>query len=157
PVLFLPTAYPRGTAAVAPNFDSSRNFRHVTKWCERAERVEQLPQLLQHAFSRLRNGGPGPVLLELPIDLLEEGVPSSRYEYYSPRRAVPQADAGQVSELVERLLKAKDPVIVAGQGVLLAQAWKELQALAERVQAPVLTTPNGKSAFPENHPLALGT
>ena len=46
PVLFLPTSYPRGSAAIAPNFESSRNYRHVTKWCERAERVEQLPQLI---------------------------------------------------------------------------------------------------------------
>jgi len=157
PILFLPTAYPRGSAAATPNFDSSRNFRHVTKWCERAERIEHLPQLMQYAFSRLRNGGPGPVLLELPIDLLAEEFPGARYTYHSPRRTAPQADAAEVRELVDRLLQAKNPVIVAGQGILLAQAWSELHALAERVHAPVLTTPNGKSAFPENHPLALGT
>jgi acetolactate synthase-1/2/3 large subunit len=157
PILFLPTAYPRGSTATTPNFDSSRNFRHVTKWCERAERIEQLPQLMQHAFSRLRNGGPGPVLLELPIDLLAEEFPTARYEYHSPRRTAPQADAAEVRELIDRVLQAKSPVIIAGQGVLLAQAWGELHALAERLHAPVLTTPNGKSAFPENHPLALGT
>jgi acetolactate synthase-1/2/3 large subunit len=157
PILFLPTGYPRGSAAIAPNFDSSRNFRHVTKWCERAERVEQLPQLLQYAFSRLRNGGPGPVLLELPIDILEAEYPSARFEYHSPRRAVPRASDAEVREIVDRLSTAKAPVIIAGQGILLAQAWKELRLLAERLQAPVLTTPNGKSAFPENHPLALGT
>jgi thiamine pyrophosphate-dependent acetolactate synthase large subunit-like protein len=157
PVLFLPTAYPRGSAAVAPNFDSSRNYRHVTKWCERAERVEQLPQLLQHAFSRLRNGGPGPVLLELPIDVLEQDFPGGQFEYHSPRRSMPQAGNAEISELIDRLLKAKTPVIIAGQGILLAQAWKELRALAEQLQVPVLTTPNAKSAFPENHPLALGT
>src|SRR5687767_10288881 len=100
PILFLPTGYPRGSAAIAPNFDSSRNFRHVTKWCERAERVEQLPQLLQYAFSRLRNGGPGPVLLELPIDVLEAEYPSAQFEYYSPHRAVPQASSAEVSEIV---------------------------------------------------------
>jgi len=157
PILFLPTAYPRGSAAVAPNFDSSRNYRHVTKWCERAERVEQLPQLMQHAFSRLRNGGLGPVLLELPIDVLEQDFPGSQFEYQSPRRSMPQAGNAEVSELIDRLLKAKTPVIIAGQGILLAQAWKELRALAEQLQVPVLTTPNAKSAFPENHPLSLGT
>lgn len=157
PILFLPTAYPRGSAAVAPNFDSGRNYRHVTKWCERAERVEQLPQLLQHAFSRLRNGGPGPVLLELPIDVLEQDFPGKQFEYHPPRRAMPQAGEAEVSELVSRLVKAKAPVIVAGQGIMFAQAWKELRALAEQLHVPVLTTPNAKSAFPENHPLALGT
>jgi thiamine pyrophosphate-dependent acetolactate synthase large subunit-like protein len=55
------------------------------------------------------------------------------------------------------LLTARSPVIVAGQGVLFAKAWNELQALAERLWAPVMTTPNAKSAFPESHPLALGT
>jgi acetolactate synthase-1/2/3 large subunit len=157
PVLFLPTGYPRGSAAISPNFDSSRNFRHITKWCERAERVEQLPQLLQYAFSRLRNGGPGPILLELPTDLLDAEYPSERFEYYPARRAVPQASNAEVSEIVDRLLKAKAPVIIAGQGALLAKGWKELRLLAEQLQAPVLTTPNGKSVFPENHSLALGT
>jgi acetolactate synthase-1/2/3 large subunit len=105
----------------------------------------------------LRNGGPGPVLLELPIDVLEEKFPGEQFEYFSPRRAVPQAGNAEVSEVVDRLLKAKAPVIIAGQGILLAQAWKELRGLAEQLQVPVLTTPNAKSAFPENHALALGT
>jgi thiamine pyrophosphate-dependent acetolactate synthase large subunit-like protein len=156
PLLFLPTGYPRGMAAVAPNFDATRNFRHVAKWCETAARVEQLPQLLQHAFFRLRNGGPGPVLLELPVDLLEEEGPAAD-AYRPPRRALPQADPAEIRALVDALFAAKNPVILAGQGVLLAQAWDELAAFAELLQLPVMTTPNGKSAFAENHPLALGT
>jgi thiamine pyrophosphate-dependent acetolactate synthase large subunit-like protein len=157
PVLFLPTGYERGMQAVTPNFEATRNFRHVTKWCETALRADQLQQLLQHAFWRLRNGGPAPVLLELPVDLLEQTVDEVDFDGHSPRRARPQADLAEVRELVDALLAAKNPVIMAGQGILLGQAWRELLEFAELLQIPVMTTPNGKSAFPENHPLSLGT
>jgi acetolactate synthase-1/2/3 large subunit len=156
PILFLPTGYPRGSEAVTPNFEARRNFRHVTKWCEAAARVEDLPKLMHAAISRVRNGRPAPVLLELPVDLLAETLdPAS--EYQRPRRSVPQADAGEIAELVGRLLAAKAPVVLAGQGVLAASATQELVAFAELFRIPVMTTPNGKSGFPENHPLALGT
>jgi thiamine pyrophosphate-dependent acetolactate synthase large subunit-like protein len=157
PLLFLPTGYQRGMQAVAPNFDAARNYRHVTKWSETALRLDQLPQLLRYAFSQLRNGGPGPVLLELPTDLLEEQLGDDAFDYRPPRRAKPQADPAEVRELIDALLRAKEPVIMAGQGVLSGQAWSELVELAELLQIPVMTTPNGKSAFPENHALALGT
>lgn len=156
PILVLPTAYSRGAEAVAPNFQASRNFRHITKWAEAAARTDQLPQLMQYVFNRLRNGGPGPVMLELPIDILgEEFV--GEFRHISPRQSPPLADSRDIADLADMLVRAKKPVIYAGQGVLYARAWDELKALAERVGAPVLTTVNGKSAFPENHPLALGT
>jgi acetolactate synthase-1/2/3 large subunit len=156
PILFLPTGYPRGSDAVTPNFEARRNFRHVTKWCEAAARVEDLPKLMHAAISRVRNGRPAPVLLELPVDLLAETLDPAA-EYQRPRRSVPQADAGEIAELVGRLLAAKAPVVLAGQGVLAASATPELVAFAELFRIPVMTTPNGKSGFPENHPLALGT
>lgn len=156
PILFLPTGYPRGSEAVTPNFEARRNFRHVTKWCEAAARVEDLPKLMHAAISRVRNGRPAPVLLELPVDLLAETLDPVA-EYQRPRRSVPQADAGEIAELVGRLLAAKAPVILAGQGVLAAAATQELVAFAELFRIPVMTTPNGKSGFPETHPLALGT
>lgn len=157
PILFLPTGYPRGSEAVTPNFEASRNFRHITKWCEAASRVEHLPKLMHSAISKVRNGRPAPVLLELPVDLLAETVALPEDAYQRPRRSVPQADAGEIAELVSTLLAARNPVIFAGQGVLAAAASKELVELAELLQIPVMTTPNGKSGFPENHPLALGT
>ncbi|HMG49916.1 MAG TPA: thiamine pyrophosphate-requiring protein [Inquilinus sp.] len=156
PILFLPTGYPRGSEAVTPNFEARRNFRHVTKWCEAAARVEDLPKLMHAAISRVRNGRPAPVLLELPVDLLAETLDPA-VEYQRPRRSVPQADAGEIAELVGRLLAAKAPAILAGQGVLAASATQELVAFAELFRIPVMTTPNGKSSFPETHPLALGT
>jgi thiamine pyrophosphate-dependent acetolactate synthase large subunit-like protein len=157
PILFLPTGYPRGMETVAPNFESQRNFTHITKWCEAASQVEQLPRLMRTAISRLRNGGPGPVLLELPVDVLTDEHPGPIEPHVSPRRAEPQADAGEVAEIVETLLKAKHPLILAGQGVLRARATDALLAFSELAAIPVATTPNGKSAFPEDHALALGT
>ncbi|WP_454854894.1 thiamine pyrophosphate-requiring protein [Rhizobium binxianense] len=157
PLLFLPTGYPRGSEAVEPNFESRRNFTHITKWCEAASRVEDLPKLMHSAISRVRNGAPAPVLLELPVDLLAEQLPASPSLHRRPRRSVPQADDGEIAELVDRLLAARNPVVLAGQGVLSASATPELVEFAELLGVPVMTTPNGKSGFPEDHPLALGT
>lgn len=157
PMLFLPTGYPRGSEAVAPNFESRRNFRHITKWCEAATQVADLPKLMHAAISRVRNGPPAPVLLELPVDLLAERLDALPADHRRPRRSVPQADDGEVVNLVETLLAAKRPVILAGQGVLSASATQALVELAELLNIPVMTTPNGKSGFPEDHPLALGT
>ncbi|WP_246413288.1 thiamine pyrophosphate-requiring protein [Rhizobium indicum] len=157
PMLFLPTGYPRGSEAVAPNFESRRNFTHITKWCEAATRVADLPKLMHAAISRVRNGRPAPVLLELPVDLLAEKVDALPADHRRPRRSKPQADDGEVARLVETLLEAKNPIIWAGQGVLSASASQELVELAELLNIPVMTTPNGKSGFPEDHPLALGT
>lgn len=157
PLLFLPTGYPRGAEAVAPNFQASRNFRHITKWAETALRIEDLPKLMHTAIARLRNGRPAPVLLELPVDLLAEKLEPVLQAYQSPRRSLPQADAGEVAEMVATLLAAQNPVIFAGQGVLASGASAELVRLAELLRIPVMTTPNGKSGFPEDHPLALGT
>jgi acetolactate synthase-1/2/3 large subunit len=156
PMLFLPTGYPRGSEAVAPNFESRRNFRHITKWCEAATQVADLPKLMHAAISRVRNGPPAPVLLELPVDLLAETLDARPADHRRPRRSVPQADDGEVANLVEALIAAKSPVILAGQGVLAASATQDLVELAELLNVPVMTTPNGKSAFPEDHPLALG-
>ncbi|MEH7901487.1 thiamine pyrophosphate-binding protein [Rhizobium laguerreae] len=153
PMLFLPTGYPRGSEAIAPNFRSRRNFRHITKWCEAATQVDDLPKLMHAAISRVRNGSPAPVLLELPVDLLAERLDALPADHRRPRRSVPQAGDREVVDLAESLLAAKNPVILAGQGVLSASATPELIELAELLNIPVMTTPNGKSAFPEDHPL----
>lgn len=157
PILFLPTGYPRGSEAIAPNFEACRNFRHITKWCESVTRIEDLPQLLYSAISRVKNGPPAPVLLEIPVDVLAQQYESELPVHPQVRRARPQADAAEVNEIVETLLKARHPVILAGQGVLNAHASKELVEFAELVNIPVMTTPNAKSAISERHPLALGT
>ncbi len=158
PILLLPGGVERGRQGVAPSFEASRQYRGVTKWVESVNAGARLPQMLRHAFTLLRNGRPGPVMLEVPTDVMKEEVPDDAVAAYAPvRRSAPLGDPADVREAVRLVLAARAPVIMAGQGVLYAEAWDPLRALAELLQIPVLTTLNGKSAFPEDHPLALGT
>jgi acetolactate synthase-1/2/3 large subunit len=103
----------------------------------------------------LRAGRPAPVVLEHPSDVAGEEV--GEFEYETPRRPQAAGDPADVCEAVRVLMNAKQPVLHVGQGVLWAEAWDELREFAELVGAPVMTTLTGKSAFPENHPLSIGT
>ena len=157
PVLHIPGGYPRDAQSVRPNFNAARSMQSINKWCEMVPRAERIPQMLQNAFALLRNGRPGPVTLEVPIDVFTENVSSTLLEGYKPqRRSASVADARDIAELVNILLGASNPVIVAGQGILYSDACDELKLLAELTQTPVMSTLNGKSCFPENHVLALG-
>ena len=155
PVLFLPGHPGVATIGNSPNFDSSDNYRATTKMAQKILTVEQIPMKLRQAFTALRSGRPQPVLLELPVDLCNTAVDDGMdYEPVPPIRAA--ADPGAVQETAERLLQAESPMIWVGQGVLYAEASEELQRVAELLGAPVMTTLQGKGAFPETHPLAAG-
>lgn len=156
PIVVLPAGYPRRIAQIQPNFSSALNYRQVTKSCEQVTVAEAVPEAMRRAFTQVRNGRPRPVLVEFPSDLFAEEIadsfdptpaPALRY---GPERASIEAAA-------EALLAAERPVIYAGQGVHYAKAWDSLKELAELLGAPVTTSLGGKSAFPENHPLALGS
>jgi acetolactate synthase-1/2/3 large subunit len=115
-----------------------------------------MPDQLRRAYSRLRGPRPGPVLLELPDDVLREDAPIESVTY-SPVCPVSSAGAADdVRRAVSLLVAARHPLIHVGQEVLYAEATPELVELAELVHAPVMTTLTGKSAMPENHPLAVG-
>lgn len=157
PVLLLPSGYERHEQGVPPNFQATLGLREVTKWRGYATHAARLPQLLQTAFTQLRSGKPGPVLVETPTDVMDEALPDGDFPYLPTRPLRSAGDPHDVRELAEAILRARAPVIVAGQGVFFAQACAELRELAELLAIPVLTTLNGKSAFPEQHPLALGT
>ncbi|HEY4162041.1 MAG TPA: thiamine pyrophosphate-requiring protein, partial [Dongiaceae bacterium] len=157
PLLCLPTGFDRSRLGVSPTFESHSSFRPVTKSSVLVNSASRIPQIMQHAFLQLRNGKAGPVLVETPTDVLNEVVESGDREYVSAPRSAPQADPKQVSALLEAILAAEAPVIMAGQGIFYADACSDLLELAEALQIPVMTTLNGKSVFPENHPLALGT
>src|SRR6202035_5966557 len=110
----------------------------------------------RRAFTQVRNGRPRPVLVEIPADVMTEEVPEPlNYEPVPRTRSAPDPQA--VSEAADRLVKAERPVIYAGQGVHYAKAWDALRELAELLEAPVTTSLQGKSAFPETHPLSLGS
>lgn len=158
PILFLPAGVRRNRLWSQPAFDAALNYQHITKWAARVEFVERIPELMRRAFTYLRTGRPGPVLLELPADVMEIELPDDAlvYEEVKGAKSV-AADPESVAAAVRVLVGAKVPLIHAGLGVLYAGAWDELRELAELLQAPVMTTLTGKSAFPEDHPLSIGS
>ncbi len=155
PILVLPMGYPRQEAHVSPNYNAAVSFRDITKSVEPLTVPAAVPDVMRRAFTAVRNGRPQPALVVMPTDLLNEEVPEPLA--YTPTRKLRSGpDPDDVRRAVDMLLEAERPVIYAGQGIHYAQAWPQLQALAERLQIPVMTTLTAKSAFPENHPLALG-
>ena len=156
PILVLPMGYSRKLTNVQPNFNSALNYRHVTKLSEQVILPETVPEVMRRAITQVRNGRPLPVLVEFPTDVFDEEVPGPfDYRPVPALRAGPDPDAVTVAATM--LLNAQRPVIYAGQGVHYAEAWASLRDLAELLEAPVTTSLGGKSAFPENHPLSLGS
>src|SRR5258705_552753 len=156
PIVVLPGGYPRRITNIPPNFNSFINYRNVTKWCEQVVMGDAVPDAMRRAFTQVKNGRPRPVLVEIPVDVYQEEVPEPLNYKVTPRtRVAPDPDA--VTEAARILVEAERPVIYAGQGVHYARAWQQLRELAELLEAPVTTSLEGKSAFPENHPLSLGS
>ena len=156
PILVMPMGYPRAIAHVRPNFNSTAAFRPITKSCEPVTSAREIPNVLRRAFTQLRNGRPGPVVVEVPGDVFAEEVPEPlAYEPVMRTRSGP--DPQDVERAADVLVNARRLVLYAGQGVHYARAWDALRRLAEQLAAPVTTSLQGKSAFPENHALALGS
>jgi len=157
PILMLPGAHQKAMQDYDPQFMSSRSYRDITKLTGLINDPLTIPRHFERAFSALKNGKGGPVLLETAGEIMWGDYPGDEPQYQSPRRLRSQADEADVTEILDTLLAAKRPVILAGHGVLYAEAWDELKDLAELLQIPVMSTLLGKSSFPENHELALGT
>ncbi len=156
PILCLPMGYNRRHMNVDKNFNASLNFKHVTKTCEPITMGSATVEIMRRAFARIRNGRPGPALVEVPMDVFsEEAGDLSDYTPSFTTRSGPDPDA--VKEVAGVLAAAERPVIYAGQGIHYAEAWPELKELAELLSIPVTTSLEGKSSFPENHPLSLGS
>ena len=135
--------------------DNPRIFEPVVKEWWQPSRVDELPFILHRAWNAMTTGRPGPVLLDVPMDVQAEAAevripdPEAR-----EARGRPRPDATEVERAAALLAGARRPVIVAGGGVISAEATSELRALAERIGAPVVTTWNGKGAIDETHALA---
>ena len=157
PILLLPVGHARDTSQVFHFFRSVQSYAPVTKWTEEITLAHQVPDIMRRAFSYLKMGRLGPVLVEIPNDAAIEEFPAGAIHYVPVKSTASGANARDVSEAAKVLVQAKAPVIVAGQGVLYAEASNELVELAELLQAPVTTPLEGKSSFPEHHPLSLGT
>lgn len=156
PIVVLPAGYPRRLINVSPNFNAFLNYQHVTKWLEQVTVADAIPDAMRRAFTQVQNGRPRPVMVELPTDVLsEDGAAPETYQPAIRARSAP--DPADVTRISAALVNAERPVIYAGQGVHYARAWDALRELAEMLEAPVTTSLQGKSAFPEDHPLSLGS
>ena len=155
PILVMPMGYARRIAWVDRNYNASVSMRSITKSAEPVTSGKELINVMRRAFQQLRAGRGGPVLVEVPNDVWAEEVDPDQYVPPSVIRTGTDMDA--VKEAAKRLVAAKRPVIYAGQGVHWAEAWGELKELAELLAIPVTTSLEGKSAFPETHPLSLGS
>jgi acetolactate synthase-1/2/3 large subunit len=156
PVLVLPAGYARRNAYLPFNFNSTREMAGVSKHAEPVIIGAEVPNIMRRAFSQLRNGRPQPVVVEIPFDAFDDEVPEPLdYTPVITARSAPDPEA--VTQVADVLIKAKRPVIYAGQGVHYADAYRELQELAELLAIPVCTSLPGKSSFDETHPLALGS
>ncbi len=155
PLLILPGGYATRIAHVPDNFNPTVVMAHVAKHTEPITSGAEVPNIMRRAFSLLRNGRRRPVVVEIPSDLYDAEVPEP-LDYapvYSTRSG---PDAADVKRAADVLVAAKRPVIYAGAGIHWAEAYAELKELAELLGAPVCTSLEGKSAFDETHPLALG-
>ncbi|MEV6927360.1 thiamine pyrophosphate-requiring protein [Dactylosporangium sp. NPDC051485] len=157
PLLFIPQGDPLAARGLRTSFDAVEAYKPITKWSARLDNPATIHHQLRRAFQLMRSGRPGPVLLELPIDVADREVDDSIFEYEPPRKHRSAGDPADIAQAVDLLLKAERPLIRAGHGVLWADATEELVRFAELLNAPVATTYVAKSAFPEHHPLSIGT
>ena len=129
-----------------------------TKYSFQPRAAGEIPEAVKKAFFIAESGRPGPVLVDIPKDVQQATAEMKfpdliKVRGYNP---VVDADLSELGRAVDLLFKAERPIIMAGGGVILSGAFSELQALAELLMIPVVTTFKGKGAFPENHPLAMG-
>src|SRR6266853_998465 len=143
------------------SWDARRAFGGVTKQVMQAQDPVTAVQATQLAIKHALSGQPGPVAVLFSHDALAGNVaPDSQPILYPTRfylpSPLPPADPAQIAAAADKILAAERPVIIAGNGVRIAQAYDKLRALAETAGLPVATTAAGKGTFPETHPLALG-
>ena len=130
-------------------------FKHLTKWCGRSETVNEIPGMVRNAFREMSSGRPRPVEIEIPWDVLPMTDDTDLPEPEGPGKQQP--DPALIREAAQLLAGASRPLIWAGGGTREAAVSTELLDLAEALNAPVITTPEGKGAIPENSPLSLGS
>jgi acetolactate synthase-1/2/3 large subunit len=128
--------------------------RPVTKWCRRVMAPEQIPEAIHEAFRQMDTGRPRPTEIEIPMDVLAANtkidlLPKEEHSRSQPNRK-------EIRRAADLLLSARKPLLWCGGGVILSDASLELTKLAEVLKAPVATTPKGRGAISEDHPLSLG-
>ena len=142
--------------SVRPNFSAAQKYQGWAKQVEAIYTPNQVGDVMRRAFNALRNGSPGPVVVELTADVCSQDIPEAAQTYKSPKMTRQAPEYVDIVAAAKALLAAQRPMIWAGAGVLFSGATTSLQELAELTAAPVFCTMPGKSAFDERHPLALG-
>jgi len=134
--------------------DFPRIMEPIVKRYWQVNRVDQLSSIMQRAFKCMLAGRPGPVLIDLPVDVQSASaeVEISKSSSHIPRWGI-SGDLREIEKAVDLLSNAKKPVILAGGGVMASGAFDKLKELAEFTGAAVITTMMGKGSFPEDHPL----
>ena len=158
PVLLLMGQHPLGNMGKEIQQEvPSSIFDSFVKWKGTMSKVEDIPGVMRRAFTALRSGSPGPVVLEMPLDVLSSEAADSvlNYEPVGPGLKA-AADPRDIEKAADILVNASFPILNVGGGVLAAEAWDEARELAELLSMPVASTLVGKGAFPEDHPLSLG-
>ena len=139
--------------------DFTSVMRPYVKRSYQAFRAEMIPQTMRQAYALMLSGRPGPVHVDVPLNVFveetEHGAPDAE-TWQGAISTRPGADPEAVRRAAEILTAADRPVIVAGNGAFLSGAQEQLVALAERLSIPVITTPIAKGAIDESHPLSLG-
>ena len=135
----------------------------VTKHNFLVTEASEIPQVIHDAFHIATTGRPGPVLIDIPKDLVDPNNPASQFEDYDPTghnlpgyNPITEPDPLEIQEAVELILRSERPVIYSGGGILKARAATQLRELAELLDVHVVTTLMNRGGFPDNHPLALG-
>ena len=157
PILLCPSEHAVADQDSEPNFRIEGAYRPITRWAGTLNDPARGPEVFRRALNALRGVRNGPVLVALANDVLNGPPGDADWSLGAIEAHRSQAAPEDVEQTARMLAGATAPVILAGQGVLYGGATAELVALAERTGTPVATTLNGKSAFPENHPLSLGT
>ena len=136
--------------------DQYQIYRPFCKRVYRVDNARDLPRIMERAFHLAQTGRPGPVLVDVPMDVFSSSLPIDAFNKVPPEIARPSIDEATVERIVALLAAAERPVLYAGGGVLSARASAELAALAEALELPIAHTLMGKGVVREDHPLLLG-
>ena len=159
PMLILPLGHPLNRDKVFPMFSSLKSYESVTKSIEQITTPDRTVDAMRRSIASMKIGRPGPVMLEVPEDIVNQDVDDDLVNNYTPIKPVlSEANSDDISSAVKILLKAKNPIIIAGAGVLYSSASEELSIFSKLLKIPVMTTMEGKSAISEHrNPFALGS
>jgi acetolactate synthase-1/2/3 large subunit len=136
--------------------DQFQIYRPFCKRVYRVDRAADLPRVVERAFHLAQSGRPGPVLVDVPMDLFSAELPADAFAHLPPRLEPPPLAEATAVRMAAALAQARHPVLYAGGGVIAARATEALRALAEALEVPVAHSLMGTTCLPTDHPLLLG-